>query len=147
MKQMFIRYVSLVVMMIAGAGCAGLGDAIVLEGTDPLVKGQILPIKDNPKSLGRKRLEAYADIIPTLKQHFEAHGYPDRIIETNSLIADRKVVMYYTKPSVAYLLVAKQFAMSKAKLVGPSPIGKKTKELFAAIDNLQRVSGEMTNTH
>ena len=36
-----------------------------------------------------------------------------------------------------------QPGVPKGKVVGPSPIGAKTKELFAAMDNLQRVSGEI----
>ena len=117
---------------------------MVLGGTDSLAKGKILPIKDNPKSLGKKRLEAYADAVPQLKQHVEARGYPDRIIETISFGGDRKVVMYYTKKGVAYLLIAEQFSMAKGKVVGPSPIGAKTKELFAAIDKLERMSSATT---
>ncbi len=123
-------------------GCAGMGDEIMLSGTDALAKGKILPVSDKPKTLGRKRLDAYADHLPVLKTHFEEHGYPDRLIETITFGSQRKVVMYYTKQGVAYLLVADRFAKAKSKVVGPSPIGAKTKELFAAMDNLEKASTE-----
>ena len=127
-------------------GCAGMGDELMLSGTDALAKGKILPVNESPKTLGRKRLDAYADRLPVLKSHFEEHGFPDRLIETITFGSQRKVVMYYTKQGVAYLLIADRFAKAKSKIVGPSPIGPKTKELFAAMDNLQKVSEDVAKT-
>lgn len=125
------------------SGCAQMSSTITLGATDAMTNGRILPVKDNPKSLGRKRLEAYAAVSPALKAHVNFKGFPDRIIETISFGGERKVVMYYTRQGIAYLFVADQFAMPNAKLIGPSPIGAKTRELFAAMDNLERVAGEI----
>ena len=143
MTLLFVRPLLLIATMTMLSGCAVMGGAMSLRMTDAMTDGNILPVTDNPKSLGRKRLETYSGLVPSLKTMFVEKGYPDRVIESVSFGGSRKVVMYYTKQGVAYLLVAGQFAMTNAKIVGPSPIGEKTKELFAAMDKLQRVAGEI----
>ena len=128
------------VMMTTGllSGCATVGEAHLIGGSDSDARDRILNVAGNPPSLGYQRLQYHSIACPAVKKFLEIRGYPNFIIEDTKLTS-RTIVIYYVKPNQAYLLgITTGLAPQKFDVSGPEPIGKQTRALFDALDKLER---------
>jgi hypothetical protein len=109
-----------------------------------LVSG-IAEVTIAPPSPAYLELQRLARLDPLLANFLRTHGAPDRIIQDIGTI-DCKVVMYYLKPNKAWLFTLQQgFHGGSNSLSGPSTIGKKTRELFDAMDRLKRATANLSS--
>lgn len=109
-----------------------------------LVSG-IAEVTTTPPSPAYLELQRLARLDPLLANFLRMHGAPDRIIQDIGT-TECKVVMYYLKPNKAWLFTLQQgFHGGSNSLAGPSTIGKKTRELFDAMDRLKRATANLSN--
>ncbi len=105
----------------------------------------LMDVQAQPPSPGYAELMRLGARSAELRDFLGKRGLPDRIISDHRA-AEQKVVLYYVKNKQAYLFVSKLRRAGdtgRGDILGPSPIGEKTLELFKAIDQLKRATDSL----
>lgn len=99
----------------------------------------LLPVRANPPSVAYRRLNARANLSPSLKMYLQAKGYPDYMVEDDGS-HNSSIVCFHVAKNEAYLLKITEWQYDKVKIIGPAPIGEKDKRLFKAMKELEKAA-------
>ncbi len=132
----FVSLCTAVLLVVLLPGCSIVGGN--RQGTTSAqARDRVLPVIEEPPSLGWKRIQYQSSVCPAFKEFIHAKGLPSFVIEDTGLTT-RKIVVFYDKTDQAYLVsVATGVTGQKFEVSGPEPIGKQTHALFDALHKLE----------
>jgi hypothetical protein len=113
--------------------CAGGPGGVVQN----LSTGRILSVRAEGASDGRALLDRARALYPPVADIVKRHGQPSHLLE-DSLTGERKVVLFYLARGQGFLCVQQRAGgNTRYRIVGPTELGPKNRELLRAIDALE----------
>ncbi|MEI6673758.1 MAG: hypothetical protein WCO57_01135 [Verrucomicrobiota bacterium] len=118
-------------VVLAGA-CHPVSDAWLTGWTEAEAKDQIMLVRNEPPSLGLRRLTNQAEVYPDLGVFLHAHGMPDFLAE--SAAGNRHfLILYYLDAKRAYSCRAKAAATREIEFSGPYPMTRREHRLLQGL--------------
>ena len=122
--------------------CQPVSDAWVTGWTERAAHDQIMLVRENPPSLGQRRLQSQSVVYPDLGVFLQARGSPDFLAETTT--HDRHfLILYYLKAKCAYACRAKAASTRQIEFTGPYPITRREVRLLRNFK--QQAAGRLAN--
>ena len=107
-----------VVWLVLLSACQPVSDAWLTGWTATEAKDQIMLVRNEPPSLGQRRLTRQAAVYPDLGVFLRTCGMPDFIVESNA--SNRHfIILYYLKTKCAYVCRAKPPQTREIEFAGP----------------------------
>ena len=113
------------------AACQPVSDAWASGWTEAAAHDQIMLVRQEPPSLGQRRLQSQSGVYPDLGVFLQAHGMPDFLAETTT--HDRHfLILYYLEAKHAYSCHAEAASSRQIEFTGPYPITRREVRLLQA---------------
>jgi len=130
-------WLGLAVLLVSA--CRPISDAWEMGWTGAAAKDQIMLVRDDPPSLGLRRLLSQSAVYPDLGTFLHIRGLPDFVAETNA--ADRHfLILYYLKTQSAYACGAKLPRTRRIEFSGPYAITRR--EYHLLVDFQKKSAGQ-----
>ncbi|MEI7910693.1 MAG: hypothetical protein WCK77_13735 [Verrucomicrobiota bacterium] len=102
-------------------GCQPVSDAWATGWTATAAHDQIMLVREDPPSLGQRRLQSQSGVYPDLAVFLQTKGMPDFLAETTT--HDRHfLILYYLATKRAYACRAKAPSTRQIEFTGPYAI-------------------------
>ena len=113
------------------SACQPVSDAWVTGWTERAAHDQIMLVREDPPSLGQRRLLSQSGVYPDLGVFLGARGMPDFLAETTT--HNRHfLILYYLEAKRAYACRAKAASTRQIEFTGPYPITRREVRLLRA---------------
>lgn len=111
------------------SACHPVSDAWMTGWTEAAAKDQLMLVRNDPPSLGQRRLTSQAGIYPDLGTFLRTRGMPDFLAESNA--SNRHfLILYYLKAKCAYACRAKAPETREIEVSGPYPMTRRESRLL-----------------
>jgi hypothetical protein len=106
---------------LALGGCAAVGDAWEMGRTGAAANDHIMLVRQEPPTLGYRRLVSQSGVYPDLGEFLTQRGEPDFLAETNS--SERHyLILYYLDKREAFSCRTRAPRTREVEFAGPYPI-------------------------
>lgn len=111
--------------------CQPVSDAWMTGWTERAAHDQIMLVREQPPSLGQRRLQSQSVVYPDLGVFLRARGMPDFLAETTT--HNRHfLILYYLEAKHAYSCHAEAASSRQIEFTGPYPITRREVRLLQA---------------
>lgn len=133
------RLAVLLSLALCGA-CRPLTDAWTTGWTESQANDRIMLVREEPRTLGYRRLVSQSGIYPDLDAFLHVRGLPDFLAESNAS-KRRLLILYYLDDRSAVACRANAPSTRAIEFAGPYPI---TDREYQTLSQLKKDSTQMT---
>ncbi len=124
MSKSLLKFIScgLILLTLTSAiSCVPSGSSLELRMTDAAANNHIMFVRENPPTLGNRRLLALANYYPDLYTFMQMQGTPRFLAET-SKSGNRYLILYYPEARKQFVCRSGVGSSRAIEFSGPHPI-------------------------